>query len=73
MCYFCSRVLILGYLLSVGFVDFFVWVRWSSRIGGVRVCQSHWAMESMKVKGVSIMNQSVVQGQFNKVNGSLRL
>ena len=50
MCSFFSRVLILGYLLSVGFVYCFGWVRWSSGIGGVRVCQSHWAMESCEIQ-----------------------
>ena len=72
MCSFYFKVLILGWLLSVGFVDCFGWVRWSSGIGGVRVFQIHWAMESVKVMSALMMNKSVLQGQFIKVNGSLR-
>ena len=53
------------------FVVCFGWVRWSSRIGGVGVCQSHWVVESIKFMSVSMMNQSVLQGQISKVNESL--
>ena len=50
----------------------FGWVRWIGKIGGVRVCQSHWAMDSKKFKGVSIVNKSAVQSQSSKVSGSFK-
>ena len=34
----------------MGFVDCFGLERWSNGIGGVRVCQSHWAMESSEIQ-----------------------
>ena len=50
----------------------FGWVRWSSRIGGVRGHQINLAMEFMKVIDISIMNRGTSQGKTSVVNGSLK-
>ena len=52
-----------------GLFDCFGWVRWSSRIDGMRKYSSQWAMESIKVMEISTMDRGASQGKSNTVNG----